>query len=347
MQLRRLLLRCADALAPADVVVVDRAVALAHSHELGAVVRVRIADLLEDGPQTAASLAQRAGCNADALHRTLRSLVSVGVFALDQNGRFSNNRVSRALTAKRMTRASAMVEYFTSASNTSAWADFGRTLASGRNAFARVHGMNVWQWFAAHPDEEQTFADAMLGFTLADAPFVIAQYPFGELERLCDLGGGRGTLISELVLRFPKLQAALYENSSVLQAARRLFEERGVADRVECIAGSFFDAVPPGYDAYLLKHVLHDWDDSHCNRILVNVRRAIPPEGKLLLVEAIVERDDATHVFAGIDVHMMVACEDGRERSQHEFERLLAAAGFKLARVCKGPTLAVIEALPV
>jgi hypothetical protein len=125
-----------------------------------------------------------------------------------------------------------------------------------------------------------------------------------------------------------------------------LLEQRGVADRVECVAGSFFDEVPSGCDTYLLKSVLHDWDDAHARRILSNVRRAIPAEGRLLLVEMILERNEQSQPAAGIDVHMMVVCQDGRERSQADFEALLAASGFRLARVFRGPTLAVLEALP-
>jgi hypothetical protein len=346
MRLRQLLLRCADALAPAEVVLIEQGFALTHSLRLGAVARKRIADLLQSGPLSAPELAERAGCDADALHRTLRSLAALGIFSLDERGRFSNNRISRALCSDQPRRTSAIVEYFSSPSNLAAWFDFPRTLATGRNAFARVHGQSIWDWFAAHPDEELTFADAMLGITLGDAPFIAALYPFHELGRLCDVGGGRGALLSELLLRNPNLRGVLYEASGILPAARQLFEQRNVAERVECEAGSFLDGVPAGCDAYLLKSVLHDWDDPHAHRILANVRRAMPANGRLLLVEMILERNQKSLPAANIDLHMMVVCEDGRERSQAEFSALLAASGFRLARVFRGPTLAVIEALP-
>jgi len=346
MRLRKVLLRCADAVTPAHVVLLEHGFALTHSLQLGAVARKRIADVLQGGPRSARELAERTGCDEDALHRTLRSLASLGIFSLDARGRFSNNRLSRALCLHQLVRVSATLEYFSSASNIAAWADFPRTLESGRNAFARVHGMNVWEWFAAHPAEEMTFAEVMLGVTLNDAPFIAALYPFQEVRRLCDVGGGRAALLSELVLRYPHLRGLLYEASGVIPAARRLLEQRGVADRVECVAGSFFDEVPSGCDTYLLKSVLHDWDDAHARRILSNVRRAIPAEGRLLLVEMILERSEQSQPAAGIDVHMMVVCQDGRERSQADFEALLAASGFRLARVFRGPTLAVLEALP-
>ncbi|MEO8177202.1 MAG: methyltransferase [Deltaproteobacteria bacterium] len=347
MRVRKVLLRCADAVTPAHVVLLEHGFALTHSLQLGAVARKRIADVLQGGPLSARELAERTGCDEDALHRTLRSLASLGVFSLDGQGRFSNNRLSRALCSQQRNRVSAMLEYFASASNIAAWVDFPRTLATGRNAFARMHGLNVWEWFAAHPAEEMTFADAMLGVTFNDAPFIAALYPFPEIRCLCDVGGGRAALLSELLLRHPHLRGLLYEASSVIPAARGLLEQRGVADRVECVAGSFFDEVPSGCDAYLLKSVLHDWDDAHVRRILANVRRAIPAGGRLLLVEMILERNERSQPAAGIDVHMMVVCQDGRERSQADFEALLTASGFRLARVFRGPMLAVLEALPV
>jgi hypothetical protein len=347
LQLRRLLQRCADALVPADVVLLERGFALTQSLQLGAIARKRIADALQGGPRSAQELAERTGCDADALHRTLRSLAAWGIFELDEQGRFSNNRVSRALCSDQPSRISAMVEYFASASNVAAWMDFPRTLATGRSAFARVHGTSVWEWFAAHPDEEMTFADAMLGVTFNDAPFIAALYPFQELRRLCDVGGGRAMLLSELLLRHPGLRGVLYEASGVLPAARRLLDQRGVAERVECLAGSFFDEVPAGCDAYLLKSVLHDWDDAHVRKILGNVRRAMPADGRLILVEMMLERNEPSQPAAGVDVHMLVVCQDGRERSRSDFEALLSTCGFRLARVFTGPTLAVLEALPV
>lgn len=346
--LRQLLLRCADAVCPPEVAIVDRVTGITYTHLLGVAARLRIADRLEKGgPLTARDLAQQTKTHEDALHRLLRALASVGIFALDPRGRFSNSRLSRALVSTRSPFARAMVEYFSSAANVAAWADLQRTVESGQNAFARVHGMNLWQWFDAHPDEAHTFGLAMMGFSVGAAPEIAALYPFHEIRQLCDVGGGNGLLLSELLLIYPEMRGILYETSSVLASARRLFEQRGVAERVECVSGSFLERIPTGCDAYLFKSTLHDWSDTHCKQILGHVRRAIPSHGRLLIADLMIERNETQATATNVDVHMMVACEDGRERSRSDFEVLLDATGFRLTRVFRGPLLSVIEALPV
>ena len=345
--MRTWLLRCADALWPAEMLLAERIRGIAYGQMLGGVAQLGIADQLEAGPLSARELAQRTGCDEDALHRTLRSLASLDIFAMDAQGRFSNNRLSRPLCSASPSRMRAFIEYFASPSNTAAWSDFRATLATGQSAFSRVHGMSVWRWFETHPEEQETFAQMMMGITLAMAPMIASLYPFHELKRLCDVGGGRGTLLSELLVRNPSLRGVLYDSSGVLASARGLLEQRGVADRVECVAGSFFDGVPEGCDAYLLKTVLHDWDDATCTKILSNVRRVMPPDGRLLLAEFILERNVLDANAAPIDVHMLVACEQGRERSRGDFEALLAASGFRLDRVFHSPASALLEAHPV
>jgi C-methyltransferase len=139
----------------------------------------------------------------------------------------------------------------------------------------------------------------------------------------------------------------LVDAKGVLESARELLTRRGVSDRVELCPGSFFESVPEGSDAYLLKNVLHDWDDARCKVILTTVRRAMRPGQRLLLVELLAPRHDHDHVSAFIDVHMMMVCSNGRERSFEELQSLLRATGFDAARLFPYPTTNVIEALAV
>jgi hypothetical protein len=305
---------------------------------LSIVARLGIADLLESSPQSAEQLARETGLDPDALLRVLRTLVSVGIFRRLPDGRFANNRLSRALKGGRLDRMREWVTYFGSQSNIAAWNDLERTLRTGHNAFERVFGMDVWRWFDEHPDEREMFAQAMMGITVADAPAVASFYPFQEIQTLCDVGGGRGTMLSEL-------RGVLVDGEGVLESARELLAQRGVSDRVELRPGSFFDSVPAGADAYLLKNVLHDWDDVRCQAILANIRRAMKPGQRLLLVELLAPVRDHDHVQAFVDVHMMVVCSNGRERSLAELQALLRATGFAPGRVFPYPTTHVIEAV--
>ena len=309
---------------------------------LGAVARFGIPDVLGDRALTAAEIARARELDPDLVHRTLRALAAAGVFTMDGDGRFRNNRLSRVLCGGGLVRARELAVYFASHSNASAWVDFARTLQTGRSAFDRVHGQSVWDWFEAHDDERENFAHTMMGITVRDAPVVAKLAPLAGVKVLCDVGGGRGTLLSEILLRHPHLRGILLESRGVLASARPLFEARGVADRVELVAGSFFESVPAGADAYLMKNILHDWDDGTCGRILATVARAAAPGAKLLLCEAIVPHTSRDPLATWSDLQMIVACE-GRERSLDELRALAGDAGFTFVAEHAHPTISVVE----
>ena len=349
LALRKALLRAADAVVPAQLAVFDRVTAIAGSHLVTELARLGVADLVEERPLTAVELAQQTETDPAAMLRAMRGAVSMGFFERDGEGRYANNRLSATLRSRETYDVRSFARYFGSRSNVLAWCDFPETLRTGKNAFERVHGKSIWDWFDEHPQERQTFANTMMAMTLADAPGIATTYPFEEVRRLCDVGGGRGTLLSEILVRHRHLSGVLCDNAGVLDSARELLSARGVAGRVELVAGSFFDegSVPKGADAYVLKHVLHDWDDERCIAILRNCRAAMERGGKLLVIEALVE--ETTEDYGALaDLHMMIVCCDGRERGRGEYEKLLVAAGFRLARVLEAPTpVAILEAIAV
>jgi len=309
----------------------ERITASIEANMYGELARLKVADLLEQGPLSAEEIAKRTGTNTDAMARTLRAAVFKGVFSRRPDGTFENNRLSRSLLDEDdSTRAFAA--YFASKSNQHAWADFAETLRTGKNGFERVHGSSVWAWFDAHPEEREMFARAMMSITIAEAAGIATAYPFGDAQKVCDVGGGRGTLLSEILLHHPKVQGILVDAPGVLESAKSLLDARGVRQRVELVPGSFFDAVPSGADVYVLKTVLHDWDDERSMKILSVVRSAMRPGARIAIADFIVE-PDCDHYGVMIDMHMMLVCDDGRERSRADFERLLKATGFRMERV--------------
>ncbi|MCI0569280.1 MAG: acetylserotonin O-methyltransferase [Myxococcaceae bacterium] len=333
---------------PAHVAVRERSFGVGATALLGVAARLRIADKLEGGPQTAAELAAGLGVDTDALHRVLRALVSGGIFALGSDGRFRNNRMSEPLRSNTPQSCLHWADYFGSASNLRAWADVEGTVRTGQSAFERVHGMSVWQWFALNPGEGRVFADVMVDLTDLEAAAVARAYPFGEHTRVCDVAGGRGTLLAEVLLHHPGVRGVLFDSPEVVRAAAPLLEARGVSGRVELQVGNFFDAVPEGCDAYVLKDVLHDWDDARALHILSTCRRAMAPGARLLIVEVVVETLETRAPGPLIDVQMMTVCSGGRQRSRSEFDALLRQAGFTLRRVVQCDTpLCVVEALAV
>lgn len=344
---RRGMRAATDRLAPVELVLWELATGVMGTKMLGAAARLRIADLLAERPLDGHAIAEKTGQNADAMHRMMRALVTMGVFALDGQGRFTNNFRSEGLRSGRPGAMREFIEYFATRSNVDAWNAFDGTLATGKNGFALAHGMNVWEWFDAHPGERELFATAMMGITVTVAPVVAGIYPWEELGVVCDVGGGRGTLLSELLLRFRGLRGILYDGEGVVALGRELLRSRGVLDRVTLEAGSFFDRVPEGADGYVLKNILHDWDDEACTKILRNVRSATKPGQKLVILETITEHDDVRGAGALADVQMMMACDDGRERSRAEYGALLAATGWQLGRVSEHALVGAIEAVAV
>jgi len=348
MRLRWMLRAAADLAVPAPVALFEQICGYMQTHLLRAAARLRLAELLAAGPASAEELAARAGVEAESLRRVLRGLATLGVFTRQRDGRFRNNRLSLALLPEAAVSLRDSALYFGSESQQRAWGEIERTLAAGESAFERVHGMSTWNWFEHHPEEREAFAGTMVGMTRLYAPGVATAYPFGEVRRLCDVGGGHGDLLAEVLLRHPHLAAVLLDAGSVLATARSFLAARGVVERVELQAGSFFDAVPAGCDAYLLKNVLHDWDDQRAARILDNCRRVMRPGQRVLVVEVVVEADSTRGIGPLSDLQMMVVCSGGRERGHAEYARLFEQTGMRLRRVVATPgPMSVVEGVAV
>jgi hypothetical protein len=342
--LRRFLLGLADKLSPAEVAMFELTTGVANTALVGAIARYDIADLLEErGALDASEIASARGLDEDAVHRTMRAAANMGIFEMSSDGRFANTRLSRTLCSGRLLRTREWALYFASKSNCAAWHDYARTLETGESAFGRVHGMNVWDWFDAHPEEREMFAHCMMGLTTMDAPAIASLYPFSEVKRLCDVGGGRGTLLSEILVRHPHIHGVLCDGAGVIESAKPLLEARGVASRVTLSPGSFFEEVPSGCDAYLTKNILHDWNDETSKKILSVIRKAMKPGQRMLLCESLVEKNSREIIGTRADLQMMIACEDGRERSRDELFGLLEATGFRRGRVFPFPTVSVVE----
>ncbi len=343
--LRAGLLTLANAFVPPEVQVFERATGVAYTVALAIFVKSGYADLFNQGPLSADDVANKLGRDRDATFRFLHLLASAGMLQMQRDGRFAHNRVSKTLTTGHPTRAGEFAKYFASGSNVQAWLDLDQTLQTGKNAFERVHGMDVWAWFDKHPDERECFAHAMMGLTLATAPFVAAHYPFHEAKTVCDVGGGRGTLLSEILLRHPHLQGELVDAAGVLESARALLAHRSLEARVTLTPSSFFTSVPSGADVYLLKNILHDWDDARCLQILKNVRTAAKPGQRVVVIESILDRTRPDPLVSPADVQMMVVCCEGRERSLADFHRLLQQAGFDTGRSWSLPTVGIVEGI--
>jgi hypothetical protein len=227
-----------------------------------------------------------------------------------------------------------------------AWGAAEHSIRTGEIAFDHVHRMPVWKFFQANPGNAQDFDQAMTDFTRAIYPAVLKAYDFGQFGRIMDVGGGHGSLLTAILTLHPKVRGTVFDQPYVAAGAARHFGASKLSDRADAIGGDFFESIPAGGDAYTMKFIIHDWDDLQSIRILGNIRKAIAPTGKLLLLETVLPEGNEPHFARFMDLNMLVMT-GGRERTEREYAELLRKGGFHLARVVPTESvISVIEAVP-
>lgn len=335
LRARARLLRLADALVPPQAALLDQVAGIGRTVAIHVAAKHRIADHLAGGRKTKEELGALTGLQPELLERIMSALVAVGIFEIDRSGRYGNNRTSSALREGAEGSLRAMAEYFGDRMNVLAWAEVERSLVSGEPPFDRLFGSTVWEYFAAHPEKGKLFGHAMSELTAIDAPTIASGYDFSRFERICDVAGGRGTLLAAILTRHRQCRGVLFDEAHVLEEATELLAARGLGDRVETVPGSFFERVPPGCDAYVLKDILHDWDDARCIQILSLVREGMGqnPKARVLVCELPIDHRAPEYPAPISDLQMLVVCSGGKQRSAEDFRRLFAAAKLELSVV--------------
>jgi hypothetical protein len=344
MAMRGVLLRAADRMMPAHPALLEHAHQFTKAHLLCSLAELQIADHLADGPKNASQLGTLTGCDPDALHRALRAAACFGVVRLDRRGRFRTTRLLSQLRPGASGGASDWCQFIGSASHQAAWAALSQSIRTGHSAFRTVHQTSAFDWFAAHPKDGQHFNAGIAGLTLAEAPLIAAAYPFPDGAVICDIAGGTGALLAEILRRHPRSRGILIETPTVLAAAGPYLRTAGLADRVELSQGDIFRGIRASADIYLLKWVLHDWDDATCQAILCRIGAAMPSGATLIVIEGVQHRNTPDPRFSMIDLQMLVVTDGGRERSVPELERLISAAGLRPGHTRRTATgLALLE----
>jgi hypothetical protein len=307
--------------------------------------RLGLADLLKDGPRSPADLATASATHAPSLYRLLRGLASVGVFAEDERGNFTLTPLAECLRSDvpGSQHARALMngdEHYR------AWGELLYSVRTGKPAFDRLFHKPIFDYLPDHPEAARTFDAAMTGAHGSETAAMLDAYDFSPFGTLVDVGGGNGSLLAEVLRRHPKLKGVLFDRADVVERARPRLAEEGLAQRCQVVAGNFFETVPPGGDAYLLRHIIHDWDDERSLSILRNCRQAMAPGAKLLVVEGVVPPGNGPSFTKLLDLTMLVI-PGGKERTEAEYRDLYQRAGLRLTRVV--PTrseVSVIEGVP-
>jgi hypothetical protein len=305
---------------------------------------------MKDGPRRAEELAAATETHAPSLRRVLRLLASVGVFEERPDGAFAPTPLGEALRADVPGSSRAMVMLFAGIGIQDSWKELEWCVRTGEPAYRKRGASDPFAEMAKDPDAAANFDAAMADFTKLAAIAVAAAYDFSRFRTLVDVGGGNGALLLGILRANPHLEGVVFDQPHVALRAEKEIAASGLGDRCRAVGGDFFREVPSGADAYLAKHVIHDWDDERARTILASCRRAIPPTGKLLLVEGVypprIDGSLESRGAAANDVNMLVST-GGRQRSEAEFRSLYESAGFRLARIV--PTAArasVIEGAP-
>jgi hypothetical protein len=293
--------------------------------------KLGIADLLAERPRTAEQLADVTPAHAPSLYRVLRALAGIGIFAEGEDGRFSMTPLAeplrRGVPGSKWAMAVMMGE-----EHFHVWGDLIFTVETGQTAFDRIYGMPIFEFLTENEEKGRIFDEAMSGIHGQETGGILEAYDFSGIDVLADIGGGNGTKLITVLQKHPAMKGILFDLPPVVERASRRVEEAGVADRCELVGGNFFEQVPGGADAYVMRHIIHDWDDEKSLAILRNCHAAMPDDGKLLVVESVIPPGNEPFMGKWLDLAMMLI-PGGKERTEAEYRTLYQQAGFELQRI--------------
>ena len=298
---------------------------------LSAAAALGIADQLASGPKTRDELAAATRTHARSLYRVLRALASLGVFAERPDGRFENTPASEKLRSDLPGSLRDYIVFIGQPWHVAAYGELMHSIRTGEPVVGKVLGKPIWDFFATDKEQGRIF-DAAMTSIIADTAFAVRDaYDFSSIRTLVDVGGGHGVLLGTVLAANPQLRGVLFDQPHVVEGARVTFARLGVADRASLVGGDFFREVPTA-DAYILSHIIHDWDDERSTAVLRTIRRAAEPGARVVVVESVIPAGNAPSFGKLLDLEML-ALPGGIERTEAEYRELFASAGFRLSRL--------------
>jgi len=347
LALNRGLARVRRALIPPQLYLFELGTAMWTAQCLHAIARLGVAERLKNGPATAEQIAAGFDLHAASLYRVLRMLCGYGIFSEDANRCFTLTHIGEKLLPGVPGSAHAMLEYNGQKWQTEPYAQAEFTLRTGKPAFDHAFGMPFFDYAAQHPDVASQFDRAMTSVSQLHASAVLGAYDFSSIGTLADVGGGNGLLLSAILSANPNVRGILFDLPRVVEQARLQLAAAGVADRCIIQEGDFFERVPAGADVYMMSHIVHDWDDDRCRKLLRACRAGMAPESRLLVIDVIITPGDNRFDQGKLTDMQMLLLLTGRERTASEFRDLLASAGFSIRRIVRtAAPECVIEAVP-
>jgi O-methyltransferase domain len=315
---------------------------------LRAMAQYAIADKLAGGPKAVEQLANETQLDHDVLRRVLRALAQYDVFRETADGRFENSDISQYMRSDADPSLRDAILFLNHDVSLRAWLELEQSLKDGKSHFVDVNGAPMFELFARDKRLNEHFARCMINLYGPEAGKIASGYAFGQFRAIVDIGGGQGHIIAAILSAHKESKGAVFDIAPTVALAKKLLLDRGLADRCDALGGDFFVEIPGGYDAYILKSILHDWNDAKAIDILKVCRRAIPGHGRLLIIEeVVVPRRTVGNPHRFVDLEMLVHF-GGKERTEAEYATLMDTAGFSLHRVVPiaGSFFSVIEGRP-
>lgn len=307
-----------------------------------------VADFLKDGPKTSAAIARMANASEDGVYRLLRALASVGLFAETGNRKFRLTPLGNRLRTDSPEALGGYARFTGHESTWRPWGELRHSVRTGEPAFDHVYAEPIFKYFARMPEAAAVFDGAMTSISTLESKAVVAAYDFSGIKTLVDVAGGHGLLLATILKANKKMRGILFDLPHVTAGATELLRSAGVADRCQIVSGDFFASVPEGCDAYMMKHIIHDWDDERALQILLTCHRAMKPGCKVLIADAVIPPGNKAHFGKLLDLEMLVLTPRGRERTRAEFGELLKRSGFRLKRVVSTEIhLSIVEGVRV
>jgi hypothetical protein len=314
------------------------------SQILGTLALLGVPDQLAKGPRPSDDVARETGAHADSLYRLMRAGVMAGILQEVSPRTFALTPMGELLRSDVLGSMRHMAIAMSEPAHWLPWGRLPEAIRTGNATAQAALGTSMWEYLASHPDQQTHFAQAMGGLTAFIANEVPRLHDFSRYARVADIGGSQGVLLEQILRAHSSCRGILFDLPDVIAGARARIEAVGLAGRVELVSGSFLEPVIPAAEAYLLKNILHDWDDAPSTTILRQIHRGAPADARLFIVEWVMPEDGQPSTVPLLDVNMLVLM-NGRERTAREFEALLGGASWQLERITPAQSgVSLIEA---
>ncbi len=318
------------------------------AQSISAVAKLGIADLLKENPKSCDELATITNSNSSALYRLMRGLAGVGIFSENAEQQFSLTPLAEYLCTDHPQSLKATSIMLGESPHYQPWGKLLYSIKTGKPAFDDYFDMPVFEYFKSHPEDAEIFEQAMNSFSYSEEAAIMTSYDFSPFKILVDVGGGYGEMLGTLLQKYPDNKGILFDEKYVIDHCDSTLEKHGITNRCQKVSGSFFAEIPTGGDAYLLKHIIHDWDDQRSIKILKNCRKVLPDHGKILVMEMVVPHGNKPSAAKMLDLNMLVMCPGGKERTEEEFKTLFAQSGLKLTKIVRtSEDICIIEGVKI